>query len=116
MKKYYKGNFNGIATKIGETPVMNEKTVFPQILESHMAPKGKWGKVVVINGELNYKWHDEDTIYTVDSENPLVIEPERLHHIILTGNVEFKVEFYKVDSEIANNYDEKASRPGENFI
>ena len=55
MKKYYKGNFNGIATKIGETPVMNEKTVFPQILESHMAPKGKWGKVVVINGELNYK-------------------------------------------------------------
>ena len=46
------------------------------------------------NGELNYKWHDEDTIYTVDSENPLLIEPERLHHIILTGNVEFKVEFY----------------------
>ena len=45
-----------------------------------------------------------------------LIEPERLHHIILTGNVEFKVEFYKVDSETANNYDEKASRPGENFI
>ena len=29
MKKYYKGNFNGTAIKIGETPVMNEKTVFP---------------------------------------------------------------------------------------
>lgn len=109
--------FNKNAIKVGETPVMTEKNLFPQILENHMAPKGKWGKVVVLEGKLQYKWHDDENIFDIDSENSLIIEPERLHNLILNGEVKFKVEFYKI--EIPNDrkeFLENVLRPGENFI
>lgn len=116
MKKYYKLEFPHKATKIGETPLMNEKNIFPQILESHMTPKGKWGKVVVIEGEIQYKWEDDSQIYTVDTNNPLIIEPERLHKLVISGPVILKVEFYKLDEVDSEHYDKSAKRPGENFI
>lgn len=101
--------------KVGETPFMTEENVFPDILKNHMAPKNKLGYLVVRKGELNYVWEDEeDKVYTVDSNHPLVIYPERYHRVILTGAVEFKVEFYRYDDEII--VDKTALRPGENFI
>ena len=105
------------AVKAGETPVMNQDNVFPGILEKHMAPRGKWGRVVVISGILEYVWEDTPgEILTIDPDHPLVIEPERYHHVVLTGNVEFKVEFYKVEDESKKEMDLGAQRPGENFL
>lgn len=108
--------FNEIAIKIGETPIMSEKNVFPQILENHMTPINKWGKIVVIEGALQYKWNDNEFIYDIDSENPLIIEPERLHHVILCGPVQFKVEFYKLNNETLKEFTEDVLRPGESFL
>lgn len=130
MKKYYvleddKNLRNkGVSTaalkelfeKVGETPIMNERTVFPQILESHMTPKGKWGRVVVISGSIDYKWHDDEDIYIIDRKNPLIIEPERLHNLILDGAVEFKVEFYKENKATEYEYSNNVLRPGEAFL
>lgn len=102
--------------KIGETPIMNEKNVFPEILNKHMTPKGKWAKIVVIDGSLKYIHDDEPKkILAADKNHSIVIEPERYHHVILNGRVEFKVEFYKVPVN-AGNFDDSASRPGENFL
>ena len=76
--------FNRNAIKVGETPIMTEKNVFPQILENHMAPKGKWGKVVVIEGKYySTNGMTDENIFDIDSENSLIIEPERLHNLIL---------------------------------
>lgn len=105
------------AVKAGETPVMNQDNVFPGILEKHMAPKGKWGRVVVIEGTLEYVWEDTpEEMFTIAPEHPLVIEPERYHHVVLTGGVEFKVEFYKVEDQVERKTDTNAQRPGENFL
>ena len=100
--------------KVGETPWMTEKTVFQDILKKHMAPKGKLGYLIVKKGELEFVWEDEEKIYTVNPGHPLIIYPERYHHVVLIGPVEFKIKFYKFDIDINN--DEKALRPGENFI
>lgn len=116
MKNYYKLELAQKAKKIGETPIMTENTVFPQILEEHMTPKGKWAKVIVVEGELNYKWHDDTKIYTIDKDNSLVIEPERTHNVILVGEVQFKIEFYKIENSEKTEYNKEALRPGENFI
>lgn len=130
MKNYYKlendaklrnrirteEEFYQKATKIGETPFMNEDNIFSQILESHMAPKGKWGRVVVEEGHINYKWNDSDDIYVIDKENPLLIEPEREHKLILDGFVKVKVEFYKIEEEEKVSYTKNVLRPGENFL
>ena len=101
--------------KIGETPWLNEVTVLKPILNKHMAPKGKVGLVIVRKGSLDYVWEDDlENVLTGDVEHPIVIEPERYHHVIITGPVEFKIEFYK-DVPPATT-DEDAVRPGESFI
>ena len=101
--------------KLGETDYMTQETVLKPILNKHMAPKGKVGLVVIKSGELGFIWEDTpNDMIKGDMNHPIVIEPERYHHVVITGDVEFKVEFYK-DNE-KNRYDEEAIRPGEAFI
>lgn len=101
--------------KLGETPWLNQDTVLKPILNKHMAPKGKVGLVIVKEGTLDYVWEDSlDDVITADKDHPIVIEPERYHHVIITGDVVFKIEFY-ADNE-SNSYDELAVRPGEAFV
>lgn len=103
------------AVKVGETPVMNQETVLKPILNKHMAPKEKWGLVVVEKGNLEFVWEDTGQVLSGDTEHSIVIEPERYHHVVITGPVEFKVEFYKVP-EGKKAEDDQAVRPGEGFI
>ncbi len=80
-----------------------------------MAPKGKVGLVLVRTGSLDYVWEDDlETVLTSDKDHPIVIESERYHHVIITGKVEFKIEFYK-DVPVSS-MDKDAVRPGEAFI
>ncbi len=66
------------AIKAGSTPSMTEETVVPGILNKHLAPKGKFGYLVVEEGSLQFVWEDEeDNIFDADSEHPIVIFPER---------------------------------------
>ncbi|MGL5543620.1 MAG: DUF1971 domain-containing protein [Cetobacterium sp.] len=82
--------------KINETPIMNEKTIFSEILKAHKLPEGKFGLLKVISGKVNFIWEEEsDVVYTVDSDHPLGILPEKAHRIMLNGPVELKIEFYK---------------------
>ncbi len=103
--------------KVGETPIMNEENVFPEILKKHMTPKGKYANVVVVEGKLDFIWEDDkENIITGDVENSIIIEPERYHKVVLRGPVKFKVEFYKEESKEEKSYDEIAKRPGEKFL
>ncbi len=105
------------AVKIGETPWFTENSVPQGILNNHMAPKEKVGYVVVKHGSLDYVWEDDlDDVITADSNHPIVIEPERYHHIIITGKVVFKVEFYDSKNLDVKESDPNAPRPGESFI
>ncbi|MGL5088274.1 DUF1971 domain-containing protein [Cetobacterium sp.] len=82
--------------KINETPVMNEKTIFSEILKLHKLPEGKFGLLKVISGKVNFAWEEElNVIYTVDFEHSLGILPNKPHRVILNGPVELKIEFYE---------------------
>lgn len=101
--------------KIGETPWLTESTVLKPLLNKHMAPKGKVGLVLVKEGSLEFVWEDDlKNVLTSDKDHPIVIEPERYHHVVITGKVEFKIEFYK-DAPYSDA-DELAVRPGEEFL
>lgn len=103
--------------KIGATPVMNEENVFPDILKEHMTPKGKWGYILVESGELKYEWLDTKEVLIGAPKTPILIEPERLHKVILTGPVTFKVEFYKfIEENLEEAFSKNVLRPGENFL
>ncbi|MCF6340838.1 MAG: DUF1971 domain-containing protein [Sulfurimonas sp.] len=102
------------AKKVGETPNMTEITAVKGILRNHLAPKGKFGLVVVEEGSLEYVWEDDkDNVLNADKDHPIVIEPERYHHVVITGPVVFRVEFYKVKNP--NEEHKEGERPGEVF-
>ena len=104
-----------IENKIGETSWLTNKTVLKPLLNKHMAPKGKTALVVVKEGSLDYVWEDDlSSVLTCDKDHPIIIEPERYHHLIMTGDVKFRIEFYKDDKPSV--VDEQAKRPGEAYL
>ncbi|MEI6891037.1 MAG: DUF1971 domain-containing protein [Pontiella sp.] len=104
------------AEKAGETKLMNQDTVVPGILKKHLAPKGKWGLLLVESGSLEYVWEDDaEDVLIADPGHPIVIYPERFHHVVIIGPVEFKVEFYTV-SEADHKPEQAGDRPGEAFL
>jgi len=101
--------------KLGETSWLTNETVLKALLNKHMSPKGKVGLILVKEGTVDFIWEDTpNDIINADKDHPIVIEPERYHHVIVTGSVIFKVEFYQ--DKASNKYDESAVRPGEDFI
>lgn len=106
------------AIKVGSTPSMTEETVVPGILNKHLAPKGKFGYLVVEEGSLQFVWEDEeDNVLDADSEHPIVIFPERFHHVSITDKVRFRVEFYEVAGGDATDAPLKdGERPGKDFV
>lgn len=116
MMNYQDAVLPDTAEKAGETKWMNQDTVVPGILKKHLAPKGKWGRLVVRSGSLEYVWEDDaENVLISDPGHPIVIYPERFHHVVITGPVEFKVEFYIVPESDAADQKE-GDRPGEAFL
>lgn len=104
------------AVKAGSSKLMNQDTVVPGILKKHLAPKGKWGFLVVESGSLQYIWEDDaDNVLDADPGHPIVIYPERFHHVVITGPVEFQVEFYVVDDSV-ESAEQQGDRPGQAFL
>ena len=115
---YQNENLPQGAQKIGSTPTMTEETVVPGILKKHLAPKGRFGYLVVEEGALQFIWED-DAENTLDAEpdHPIVIFPERFHHVNITGKVRFRVEFYDIGGiDIAAGLKQSGDRPGKDFI
>ncbi len=115
---YQNAKFPSNAVKVGSTPSMTEETVLPGILKNHLAPKGKFGYLIVEEGALQFIWEDDtDNVLDADSEHPIVIFPERFHHVSITNKVKFRVEFYEIEHGKPDESSQKdGSRPGENFV
>ena len=106
------------AGKIGATPTMTEETVAPGLLKKHLAPRGRFGHLVVEEGALQFIWEDDPgNALDADPGHPIVIFPERFHHVKITGKVRFRVEFYEAGGiEIDAGLRHQGDRPGEDFI
>lgn len=106
------------AKKVGSTPSMTEETVVPGILKKHLAPKGKYGYLVVEKGSLQFVWEDEENnVLDADPDHPIVIFPERYHHVAIKDSVQFRVEFYEVPNfELSELNLENGARPGQDFV
>ncbi len=106
------------ALKVGSTPSMTEETVVSGILKKHLTPKGKFGYLVVEEGSLKFVWEDEeDNVLDADSEHPIVIFPERFHHVLITDKVRFRNEFYKVEHRDATDISLKdGESPGDDLV
>lgn len=84
---------NVIAYK--QTPEFNEATVPNGLLNSHQTKEGVWGKIVILEGQLQYRIIDPEEIVLLDVNNYGVVEPTVLHDVKPLGRVRFYVEFYR---------------------
>lgn len=104
------------AVLAGSTPTMTEETIVPGILANHMAPKGKCGQLVVEEGACRFVWEDDpDNPLDCDPGHPVVIFAERFHHVVVTGPVKLRVEFYALPASLGE-FNPDAGRPGNDFI
>ena len=78
------------------TPEFDENTVPEALLKSHRTKVNVWGKIVILEGQLQYTI-DEPELETVilDKEHYGVVEPTILHTVKPLDHVRFYVEFYR---------------------
>jgi len=104
------------AALVGSTPSMTELSISSGLLAAHMAPRGKCGRLVVEEGACQFIWEDEpDNVIDCDPNHHVVISPERLHRVVLTGPVQLRVEFYTLPENLGA-YDPAAARPGQEHL
>ena len=83
-----------------KTDVFTEETVPNKLTREHNTKANVWGKLHVLEGALDYvvpanEGGPKQMEYTLTKDEHIVIEPQLIHFVRLTGNVRFFVEFYK---------------------
>ena len=78
------------------TPEFSEESVPAGLLNDHSTKEGVWGKIVVLEGLLEYTIQEPvQEKVELSAERYGVIEPKIKHHIKPLGSVRFFVEFYR---------------------
>lgn len=81
-------------TPYKQTPEFDEITVPKGLLNAHQTKEGVWGKIVILEGQLQYKINEPEEILLLDVNKYGVVEPTVLHEVKPLGKVRFYVEFY----------------------
>jgi tellurite resistance-related uncharacterized protein len=78
------------------TPEFTEQTVPAGLLKDHQTKEGVWGKIVILEGALEYTIIEPELeVIQLNESRHGVVEPTILHHIKPLGPVRFYVEFQK---------------------
>ncbi|WP_244480429.1 DUF1971 domain-containing protein [Rhizobium sp. Root1220] len=78
------------------TSVFDERSLPKPLLQAHALRAGTWGVLRVLEGDVKYRSEMAAPVL-VSAANPMVIPPERPHHLELAGPVKCRIEFYDRD-------------------
>jgi tellurite resistance-related uncharacterized protein len=78
------------------TPEFTEATVPNGLLHEHQTKDGVWGKIVVLEGQLQYSISEPmPEVILLDAHTYGVVEPTMRHAVKPLGPVRFYVEFHR---------------------
>lgn len=78
------------------TPEFTEDSIPNGLLHAHNTKPSVWGKIVVLEGRLQYTINEPESEVVVLDENVFgVVEPTVRHEVKPLGRVRFYVEFYR---------------------
>lgn len=81
-------------TPYKRTPEFTEQTVPRGLLHEHQTKESVWGKIVVLEGQLQYTINEpEREVHILGPEQFGVVEPTVRHEVKPLGKVRFYVEF-----------------------
>ena len=90
-----KFEFPGNFIPYKKTPVFTEESLPSGLKNDHSTKAGGWGKIILIEGTLQYRVNSLETDIVLSPNKLGIILPEILHSVALLGPVKFYVEFYK---------------------
>ena len=83
-------------TPYKRTPEFDELSVPNGLLHEHQTKESVWGKIVVLEGQLQYTINEPDKEVVILDVNTIgVVEPEIRHEVKPLGKVRFYVEFHR---------------------
>ena len=83
-------------TAYKKTPEFTELSIPKGLLKSHQTKKNVWGKIVILEGKLQYTINEPEIEIVVLTKNLHgIVEPEIPHEVKAMGKVSFYVEFYQ---------------------
>jgi tellurite resistance-related uncharacterized protein len=78
------------------TPEFTEQTVPAGLLHEHQTKASVWGKIVVLEGRLQYTINEpEKEVIILDTAVAGIVEPTVRHEVKPLGKVRFYVEFHR---------------------
>lgn len=77
-----------------KTKIFTSDTVPKALQKDHQIIKDSWAKLMVIEGELILKFQNQTEGFLITANSPGIIEPEIPHHIEVSNEVSFYIEFY----------------------
>jgi tellurite resistance-related uncharacterized protein len=78
------------------TPEFTEENVPAGLLSAHQTKESVWGKIVILEGKLQYTiLEPEQEVVILDESLYGVVEPTILHEVKPLGKVRFYVEFHR---------------------
>lgn len=78
------------------TPIFDEQSVPKGLLNEHQTKESVWGKIVILDGKLQYTINEpEKESIILDPDNVGIVEPTIRHEVKPLGKVRFFVEFHK---------------------
>jgi tellurite resistance-related uncharacterized protein len=80
------------------TDVFDDGSVPAGLLRAHRVADGVWGRLLVHEGSLVFRFEDGDQPLRAGAGEWIVIPPARPHHVELVGPVRFAVEFHRAPS------------------
>jgi len=79
-----------------ESQVFTEASVPKKLTSVHDTKAGVWGRLVVIEGELDFVIvGPPETTLHLNTQTTAIIQPQVPHFVSLKGPVKFKIEFLK---------------------
>lgn len=78
------------------TPEFTEENVPAGLLCAHQTKESVWGKIVILEGKLQYTiLEPEQEVVILDESLYGIVEPTILHEVKPLGKVRFYVEFHR---------------------
>ena len=77
------------------TPVFDESSLPAALQAAHRTKAGAWGVLEVLAGRLEYVIEESGDTRLMSAGDRQLIEPEQLHHVVLTGPMQMQVHFYR---------------------
>lgn len=81
------------------TPVFDEASLPAALKAAHSTKAGAWGVLEMLAGTLTYVIEDSGDTRLMTAGDRQVIEPEQMHHVVLTGPMQMQVHFYREKPE-----------------